>query len=51
MLKSLSILVKMDPDDTMYLNLISLTNAKIDQVTYVQLASRRCIQLCQQKGR
>ena len=51
MLKSLSILVKIDPDNTMYLNLILLTNKKIDEVTYVQLASRRCVQLCQQKGR
>ena len=35
MLKSLSILEKMDPDDLMYLHLTLLTNLKINQITYI----------------
>ena len=36
MLKLLSILEKMHPDDLMYLHLTLLTNLKINQITYIQ---------------
>ena len=35
MLESLSILEKMQRDDTMYLHLMLLTDTEIDQITYI----------------
>ena len=51
MLKSLSVLEKMYPDDTNVFESSIIDKYEINQISYINVLSRLCIQLCQQKGR
>ena len=51
MLKSLSILEKMHPDDTNVSECSVIDKYEINQISYINVLSRLFIQLCQQKGR